>query len=101
MKVIEINRETSKATVELFGKTRELKFITMKNGSGQELLMLFGIAVRYSHGNKIWSASVDYFPESGKFAQPYTPMDHRSRWAHVSIVGFYEDVPEQYRSKHR
>ena len=96
MKVIALNEETKLATVELFGKTRELSFYRYQN---EDRITIYGFAIRYSQGQKIWHASVCYWPATGKFSQVNPPMDHRNRWAHVTLVGFYEDVPEQYRSK--
>jgi hypothetical protein len=122
MKVLNLNYETHKATVELFGKTRELEFSTsvcwhcghpgethpdgMTNhckgclpGQPDERITIMGFAVRYSQGNKLWWASTCYWPATGKFSQFNTPMNHRTRWAHVTVVGFWPDVSAQYKSK--
>ena len=108
MKVIEIksepvDNECGLIAVELFGKVRDLRFYrhVSADANAEERLDIYGFAVRYSQGEKIWSGCISYWPASGKFSRPDVPMHHRNRWAHVSVVGFYEDVPERYRSRHR
>jgi hypothetical protein len=124
MKVLSLNNETKKATVELFGRTRELDFVSdacwfcqhpgephpygdtnrckgCLPGQPDERVTIYGFAIRYSQGNKLWWASMVYWPARGTHSQFNTPMTHRTRWAHVNVVGFWADVPEQYKSKRR
>lgn len=49
---------------------------------------VYGLAVRFQTGAKVWPGSVTYWVESGKANAPRPNIDKRG---HVSLVGFYED----------
>jgi hypothetical protein len=93
MKVMALDPEKSTATVELFGSIRMLPASFY-----EDRVRIYGIAVRYPQGTKIWEGSVTV-ERRGGFGTVDTPMDHRRRWARVLIVGFYSDVPQRDRSR--
>jgi hypothetical protein len=94
MKIITTNEAAGTATVEIDGKRRDLK----ASFQGDHV-MVYGIAIRYPTGSKIWFGSFTYWPASGHINGIMTPMQHRARFAHVNVVGFYGDAAQAIRSQ--
>lgn len=100
MKVLSFDREAKTAKVELFGKTRTLQASSWGEvGTKDEHITVYGIAVRYPTGTKVWHGTFTYWPVSGNINGVRNSIDHHARFANLSVVGFYEDVREQYRSR--
>lgn len=97
MKMIEIKEKT--AIIEIGGKQRELPI--WKNAVNNNVT-IFGIAVRYPQGNKVWKGMVTYWIDSKRFNNAKSlGMDRRQLHNYVSIVGFYDDMKDDYKSLHK
>lgn len=79
MRIISTNQEAATALVEIAGKRRELKAVFEC-----EHVTVYGIAVRYPTGSKVWFGSFIYWPATGQINNIHTPMEHRARFASVS-----------------
>lgn len=100
MKVIKVNPKTDPgtadtATVEVNGVTRDVAAFI----SG-DYVTIYGLSVRYRTGSKVWPGSAMYWPATGHINNVRGPQDHRSTFRPVSVVGFWEDAKEQYKSEH-
>lgn len=101
MKIIKLNEEGGIATVELDGKTADLRAVWTRPGDFDgkyDRVTIYGFAVRYPTGAKVWSGHVTYWLKSGNIQGPETPLDHRARRASCSVVGFYADTNPAHRS---
>ena len=94
MKIVTTNEAAGTATVDIDGKRRDLK----ASFQGDHITV-YGIAIRYPTGSKVWFGSFVYWPATGHINNIHTPMEHRARFAHVNVVGFYEDAKESIRSQ--
>jgi hypothetical protein len=104
MKVLRINEKTEPgtamtATVEIGGVVRDLP--ATNGGEGKYAhVTIHGLAIRYQTGKKLWPGTAIYWRESGHVNNVFGPQDHRQRHHSLQIVGFWEDVAQQYRSEH-
>lgn len=85
------------ATVEIFGVQKQLKAYIPLHG---ENAVVYGVAVKYRTGEKVWKGNFTYWFASGNINGVHAPMQHNSRIASVSIVGFYDDFAEKVQSQH-
>lgn len=99
MKLISHDKEASTAVVEIHGKQKTLKtspvYDRSEDGSDAHIYV-YGIALKYTSGSKIWNGAFTYWFKSGNING--VNMEHRARHASVSVVGFYEDAPQSIRS---
>jgi len=104
MKVLRINEKAetgtdTTATVEINGVVRDLP--TYEDGQGDyRHLTIFGLAIRYQTGTKIWPGTAIYWFKNGAINNVRGPQDHRQRFHSLQIVGFWEDAQEPVRSRH-
>jgi hypothetical protein len=105
MKVLKINEKTTPgtattATVEVGGKVQELA-VAEGGEAAYRHFTIYGLAVRYRTGSKVWPGTAIYWPATGHINNVLGTQDHRSgRGASLQIVGFWSDVQDQYRSEH-
>jgi hypothetical protein len=56
-----------------------------------DTINIYGIAVRYRTGTKVWHGTAIYWRNSGRVNNVRSHIDHRARFASVSVVGFWAD----------
>ncbi len=101
MRVIELIDNESKpglasvAKVEINGVEKELPC-----SRSRDHWTIYGVAVRYRTGTKVWPGSLIYWPENGRINNVRGPQDHRQSFHSLQVVGFWADVQDRYRSEH-
>lgn len=87
-------------TLEINGQVRDLPAHEWNLEGRERRIDIYGIAVRYRTGTKVWPGRCVYWPATGNINNVHGPQDHRQRFHQLSVVGFWADVQEQYRSEH-
>lgn len=103
-KTITFDRQTVEITVTLGQKAdrREVQCHTRTEGcvpgAPLECVTIYGLAVRFSSGNKIWPGSATYWVKSGNVNNLCPNIDKRG---YFSLAGFAEDYTgKAVRSQH-
>lgn len=63
-------------------------------------LDIYGLAVKYRSGAKVWSGSAIFWKESKRVNNLRGRMDRRSLGNDVELLGFYADYAEAVKSDH-
>jgi hypothetical protein len=80
--------------VTVKGDRREVRCSALWNGH----ITVWGLAVRFQTGTKVWPGSANYWVESGNINNLRPDIDKRG---HVSLVGFSSDFEDKAcRSRH-
>lgn len=80
--------------VTIHGKTRRVSAVR-----NDREITAYGIAVKYQTGTKVWAGRVSHFLDTGN-ERMAGGFDNRATNSRIqSIVGFWDDVAEQHRSR--
>lgn len=97
---VHIETRTENTVEVTIGKTRKAVPCFLHE-SDNPFLSVYGLAVRYPTGSKVWRGNALYSVKNNRVINVRASgMDRRSRNNRVSLVGFYDDVTDRAKSQH-
>ena len=98
MKVFPDSFNSDSIEIEIRGDRRRVR--AFQNG---DHILVYGLAVKYQTGKKIWPGMAIYWPASGNINNlQASNMDHRARSNFVLLVGYWADYADtKARSQHK
>lgn len=89
--------EEGTASVTFFNETRELRYTLWGEGSNR-CAKVYGVAVKYPTGTKVWNGQLTLWLESGNITVD-GGLDYRGGHRRAAMVGFF-DADGKHNSKH-
>lgn len=92
---VKLNNDYKTAEVTIDGNTKTLQIYAYA-----DCVRVFGVAVKYRTGEKVWNGEFIFWPTSGNVNNVSSGLDHRGSRHQLEIVGFYSDFAAGVQSQH-